>query len=130
MFSAVSTATRSELFEGADSAAVCCIFCETYRARRAITSDIGSVDNVASMKQLQTILPSLKLVVIDGATHVGDQGTARSPGICDCHSRLHRGSQRIVTIAGPRADRLAADGRLAVAADACHQIRNRSIIGR
>jgi len=38
---------------------------------------IGSLDNVPSMKQLQTLLPSLKLVVIDGATHTGDRGAAR-----------------------------------------------------
>jgi pimeloyl-ACP methyl ester carboxylesterase len=40
---------------------------------------IGSLDNVASMNQLKGILPSLKLVVIDGATHVGDRGAARRP---------------------------------------------------
>jgi pimeloyl-ACP methyl ester carboxylesterase len=40
---------------------------------------IGSLDNVRSMKQLQTILPSLKLVVIEGATHAGDRSAARRP---------------------------------------------------
>jgi pimeloyl-ACP methyl ester carboxylesterase len=40
---------------------------------------IGSLDNVPSMNQLKSILPSLKLVVIDGATHVGDRGAARRP---------------------------------------------------
>ena len=40
---------------------------------------IGSLDNVASMKQLQTLLPSLKLVVIDGATHVGERSAPRRP---------------------------------------------------
>ena len=40
---------------------------------------IGSLDNVASMKQLQTLLPSLKLIVIEGATHVGDRGALRRP---------------------------------------------------
>jgi len=34
---------------------------------------------VPSMNQLKTVLPSLKLVVIDGATHAGDRGTARRP---------------------------------------------------
>jgi pimeloyl-ACP methyl ester carboxylesterase len=38
---------------------------------------IGSLDNVTSMKQLQVLLPSLKLVVIDGATHTGDRGAPR-----------------------------------------------------
>src|SRR5262245_16246343 len=40
---------------------------------------IGSLDNVPSMKQLQTLLPSLKLVVIDGATHIGDRGAPSRP---------------------------------------------------
>jgi len=40
---------------------------------------IGSLDNVPSMKQLQALLPSLKLVVIDGATHTGDRGAPRRP---------------------------------------------------
>jgi pimeloyl-ACP methyl ester carboxylesterase len=38
---------------------------------------IGSLDNVRSMKQLQSILPSLKLVIIAGATHTGDRAAAR-----------------------------------------------------
>ena len=40
---------------------------------------IGSLDNVPSMRQLQTLLPTMKLVVIDGATHVGDRGAPRRP---------------------------------------------------
>jgi pimeloyl-ACP methyl ester carboxylesterase len=40
---------------------------------------IGSLDNVPSMKQLQTLLPSMKLVVVEGATHVGDRGAAARP---------------------------------------------------
>jgi pimeloyl-ACP methyl ester carboxylesterase len=40
---------------------------------------IGGLDNVQGMKQLQGILPSLKLVVIDGATHWGDRGAPRRP---------------------------------------------------
>ena len=38
---------------------------------------IGSLDNVPSMNQLKTVLPSLKVVVIDGATHTGDRGAPR-----------------------------------------------------
>ena len=40
---------------------------------------IGSLDNVRSMTQLQNILPSLKLVVLEGATHAGDRSAARRP---------------------------------------------------
>ena len=40
---------------------------------------IGSLDNVPSMNQLKRVLPSLELVVIDGATHVGDRGAPRRP---------------------------------------------------
>jgi pimeloyl-ACP methyl ester carboxylesterase len=40
---------------------------------------IGSLDNVRSMTQLQAIVPSLKLVVLDGATHAGDRAAARRP---------------------------------------------------
>jgi len=34
---------------------------------------------VPSMNQLKTVLPSLKVVVIDGATHTGDRGAPRRP---------------------------------------------------
>ena len=41
---------------------------------------IGSLDGgLRGMRQLQTILPSLKVVVIEGATHVGDRGAAKRP---------------------------------------------------
>lgn len=41
---------------------------------------IGSLDGgLRGMQQLQTILPSLKLVVIEGATHVGDRMAAARP---------------------------------------------------
>jgi hypothetical protein len=40
---------------------------------------IGSLDNAASMNQLKTVLPSLKVVVIDGATHAGDRTAVRRP---------------------------------------------------
>jgi len=40
---------------------------------------IGSLDNVPSMKQLQGVLPSLKLVVIEGATHAGNRTAVRRP---------------------------------------------------
>jgi pimeloyl-ACP methyl ester carboxylesterase len=40
---------------------------------------IGSLDNVRSMTQLQALLPSLKLVVIDGATHAGERTAAGRP---------------------------------------------------
>ena len=40
---------------------------------------IGSLDNVRSMTQLKTLLPALRLVVIDGATHMGPRGTTRKP---------------------------------------------------
>lgn len=40
---------------------------------------IGSLDNVRSMNQLQSILPSLKLVAIEGATHAGARGAGGHP---------------------------------------------------
>jgi len=40
---------------------------------------MGSVDNVPSVQQLQRLLPSLKLVIIDGATHAGDRTAIRRP---------------------------------------------------
>ena len=40
---------------------------------------MGSVDNVPSVQQLQKLLPSLKLVIIDGATHAGDRTAIRRP---------------------------------------------------
>jgi pimeloyl-ACP methyl ester carboxylesterase len=41
---------------------------------------IGSVDNgLRGMQQLQTILPTLKVVVIEGATHAGDRTAAGRP---------------------------------------------------
>jgi pimeloyl-ACP methyl ester carboxylesterase len=47
--------------------------------RVPVLGTIGSLDNVPSMNQLKAVLPSLKMVVIDGATHVGDRGAARRP---------------------------------------------------
>ena len=40
---------------------------------------MGSVDNVPSVQQLQRLLPSLKLVIIEGATHAGDRTAVRRP---------------------------------------------------
>ena len=40
---------------------------------------MGSVDNVPSVQQLQKLLPSLKVVIIDGATHAGDRTAIRRP---------------------------------------------------
>jgi pimeloyl-ACP methyl ester carboxylesterase len=40
---------------------------------------IGSLDNVPSMRQLQGVLPSLKIVVLDGATHAGERAATRRP---------------------------------------------------
>jgi hypothetical protein len=41
---------------------------------------IGSLDGgLRGIRQLQTVLPSLKVVVIEGATHVGDRGAAKRP---------------------------------------------------
>lgn len=41
---------------------------------------IGSVDGgVRAMRELQTILPGITVVVIDGATHVGDRAAPRRP---------------------------------------------------
>jgi hypothetical protein len=41
---------------------------------------IGSLDGgLRGMRLLQTVLPSLKVVVIEGATHVGDHGAAKRP---------------------------------------------------
>jgi pimeloyl-ACP methyl ester carboxylesterase len=44
---------------------------------------IGSVDNVASMNTLHTLLPSLRVVVIDGATHRGPRAAPRRPEFTD-----------------------------------------------
>jgi pimeloyl-ACP methyl ester carboxylesterase len=52
---------------------------EVAAIRVPILGVIGSLDNVASMNQLKGVLPSLRLLVIDGATHVGDRGAARRP---------------------------------------------------
>jgi len=40
---------------------------------------IGSLDNVKGMSQLKSVLPSMKLVVIDGATHAGERSAVRRP---------------------------------------------------
>ena len=40
---------------------------------------MGSLDNVASMQTRQKLLPSMQLVIVDGATHVGDRGVVRRP---------------------------------------------------
>lgn len=40
---------------------------------------IGRLDAVRSMTQLQTLLPSMKLVIVEGATHVGDRSVVRRP---------------------------------------------------
>jgi len=45
---------------------------------------IGSADaNIAAMNQLKSVLHSLKVVVIDGATHGGERGAARRPEFVD-----------------------------------------------
>jgi pimeloyl-ACP methyl ester carboxylesterase len=45
---------------------------------------VGSVDAaLRGLKELQTILPSMRLVVIDGATHAGERSAARRPGFVD-----------------------------------------------
>lgn len=44
---------------------------------------IGSLDNVKSMNDLHALLPTLKVVVIDGATHVGDRAATRRPEFVD-----------------------------------------------
>lgn len=70
---------------------------ETAAIKVPVLGIIGSLDNVPSMKQLQSILPSLKLVVIDGATHVGDRGTARRPEFVEAirdFIAAHNGSSR------------------------------------
>ena len=40
---------------------------------------IGSLDNVKSVTLLKTLLPSLEVVVIDGATHAGDRAAFARP---------------------------------------------------
>src|SRR5205807_1003302 len=52
---------------------------ETAAIKVPVLGIIGSLDNVRSMNQLKSILPSLKVVVIDGATHAGDRTAARRP---------------------------------------------------
>jgi len=45
---------------------------------------IGSADaNLAAMKQLPSVLPTLKVVVIEGATHSGTLGVTRRPEFVD-----------------------------------------------
>jgi len=45
---------------------------------------IGSADaNLAAMKQLTSVLPTLKVVVIEGATHSGTLGVTRRPEFVD-----------------------------------------------
>ena len=45
---------------------------------------IGSADaNLAAMKQLTSVLPTLKVVVIEGATHGGALGVTRRPEFVD-----------------------------------------------
>ena len=45
----------------------------------SVLAIMGSLDNVPSVQQLQQILPSLKAIIVDGATHVGDRGLVRRP---------------------------------------------------
>jgi pimeloyl-ACP methyl ester carboxylesterase len=40
---------------------------------------IGTLDDVESGKEMQTILPGARLVTIDGATHAGERGAVRRP---------------------------------------------------
>jgi len=40
---------------------------------------IGTLDDVAGGKAMQAILPSARLVTIDGAAHAGERGTVRRP---------------------------------------------------
>jgi pimeloyl-ACP methyl ester carboxylesterase len=40
---------------------------------------IGTLDAVASGKEMQAILPSARLVTIEGATHAGEHGAVRHP---------------------------------------------------
>ena len=45
---------------------------------------IGSADaNLAAMHQLAAVLPTLKVVVIEGATHGGARGVTRRPEFVD-----------------------------------------------
>ena len=55
-----------------------------------ILAIIGSLDNVRSMTQLQSLLPSLTVVVIDGATHAGERSAVRRPEFIDAVRKSSR----------------------------------------
>ena len=44
---------------------------------------VGSLDNTKSMTLLQSLLPSLKVVIIDGATHTGERTAVARPEFVD-----------------------------------------------
>ena len=51
---------------------------------RELLGIIGSVDaGLAGMNELKKVLPSLKVVIIDGATHTGERGATRRPEFVD-----------------------------------------------
>jgi pimeloyl-ACP methyl ester carboxylesterase len=53
---------------------------EMAATRVPVLGVIGGLDGgLRGMTQLQTVVPTLKVVVIDGATHVGDRGAAKRP---------------------------------------------------
>jgi pimeloyl-ACP methyl ester carboxylesterase len=49
---------------------------------------IGSLDNVAAMNELHNVLSLLRVVVIDGATHIGPRAAPRRPEFADAIRRF------------------------------------------
>jgi pimeloyl-ACP methyl ester carboxylesterase len=56
---------------------------EVAAIRVPVLGVIGSLDNVRGMNDLHALLPIAKVVVIDGATHIGDRGAPRRPEFVD-----------------------------------------------
>ncbi len=56
---------------------------EVAAIKAPVLAVIGSLDNVRSVNDLHTLLPTLNVVVIDGATHVGDRSAPRRPEFVD-----------------------------------------------
>ena len=49
---------------------------------------VGSLDNVAAMNELHSLLPTLRVVIIDGATHMGPRGAPRRPEFAEAIRRF------------------------------------------
>ena len=52
---------------------------EVVAIRVPMLAVMGSLDDVAAVNRLRAILPALRVVIVDGATHAGSRGAARRP---------------------------------------------------